>query len=81
MDDAMNLLQEKFATLSLAFKTDRQTLEKRIELHQRARDIAETNIQKELEGLKDGMKVRSPGSSVIIATQTGAVEGGIWRTS
>ena len=52
------LLQEKFASLSLAFKTDKLTLDKRIELHERARDIAEKNIDKEIDNLKDAMKVR-----------------------
>ena len=44
-------------SLSLAFKTDKLTLDKRIELHQRARDITEQNIEQELEGLKEAMKV------------------------
>ena len=51
------LLQEKFASLSLAFKTDKQTLEKRMDLHKRARDVAEQNIDKEMTGLKDALKV------------------------
>ena len=33
------------------------TLEKRIELHERSRDIAEQNVDKELEGLNDALKV------------------------
>ena len=53
--------QEKFATLSLAFKTDRQTLDKRLELHLRARDVAENNIQKELQAVKESLKVCSLG--------------------
>ena len=51
------ICQEKFASLSLAFKTDALTLDKRIELHHRARDIAEQNIERELDGLKEAMKV------------------------
>ncbi len=51
------LAQEKFASLSLAFKTDSLTLDRRIELHHRARDIAEQNIDRELEGLREAMKV------------------------
>ena len=52
------LLQEKFISLALAFKTDKMTLDKRIELHERSRDIAEQNVDKELEGLKDALKVK-----------------------
>ena len=51
------MFQEKFACLALAFKTDKLTLEKRIDLHERARDIAEQNVNKEIEGLKEAMKV------------------------
>ena len=54
------MFQDKFSALSFAFKTDKQTLNKRLELHLRARDIAEQNIQRELEGLKYGMKVEQP---------------------
>jgi len=49
--------KDKFAVLSLSFKTDRQTLDKRAELHKRARDTAEENITKEMEGLKAALKV------------------------
>lgn len=48
--------EEKFASLALAFRTDRHTLERRTEHHLRARDVAEKNIQKELDSLKDGIK-------------------------
>jgi len=51
------MLQEQFSSLSLAFKTDRQTLDKRIELNKRARDNAEVNIQSEMDGLKNSLKV------------------------
>ena len=50
--------QENFISLALAFKTDKMTLEKRIELHERSRDIAEQNVDKELEGLNEALKVR-----------------------
>ena len=49
--------QEKFTTLSLAFKTDRQTLDQRLEVHLRARDVAENNIRKELAAVRDGLRV------------------------
>ena len=52
------IFQEKFISLALAFKTDKMTLEKRIELHERSRDIAEQNVDKELEGLNEALKVR-----------------------
>ena len=44
--------------MSLAFNTDRQTLEKRVEQHMRARDNAEENIQTEMEALKKSLKVQ-----------------------
>ena len=46
--------------MSLAFKTDKLTLEKRIDLHKRARDVAEQNIEREMNGLKDALKVSRP---------------------
>ncbi|XP_075727538.1 uncharacterized protein LOC119165290 isoform X5 [Rhipicephalus microplus] len=46
-------VENKFTTLSLGFKTDRLTLTKRLELHQRHRDIAEGNIQAELNAIRD----------------------------
>ena len=52
------MFQEKYTSLSLAFKTDGLTLDKRIELHERSRDVAEQNINTELNGLKDTLKVR-----------------------
>ena len=53
----LSVLQDKFISLALAFKTDKMTLEKRIELHERSRDIAEQNVGKELEGLNEALKV------------------------
>ncbi len=50
-------LQEKFISLALAFKTDKMTLDKRIELHERSRDIAEQNVENELDGLREALKV------------------------
>ena len=49
--------QSKFTSLSLAFKTDSQTLEKRLEIQDRSRDIAEQNVDKELKGLRSGLAV------------------------
>ena len=50
--------QSRFNSLSLAFKTDRLTLEKRLGIQERSRDIAEQNIDKELQGLRDAADVR-----------------------
>ncbi|KAK7479644.1 hypothetical protein BaRGS_00029110 [Batillaria attramentaria] len=49
-------LESRFNSLSLAFKTDRQTLEKRLGIQERSRDIAEQNIDKELQGLRDAVE-------------------------
>lgn len=48
-------IESKFTSLSLAFKTDSQTLEKRLEIQDRSRDIAEQNVDKELKGLRSGL--------------------------
>jgi len=45
-------IENKFSSLSLAFKTDRVTLQERLELQHRQRDIAERNAEDELRQLK-----------------------------
>jgi tRNA A37 N6-isopentenylltransferase MiaA len=47
--------QNKFTSLSLAFKTDKLTLSNRLELQQRQRDTAERNIEDEIEALKNAI--------------------------
>ncbi|KAL4233553.1 mrvi1 protein [Mactra antiquata] len=49
-------IESKFTSLSLAFKTDIQTLEKRLEIQERSRDIAEENVDKEIRGLRSGLE-------------------------
>ncbi|XP_021364654.1 lymphoid-restricted membrane protein-like isoform X2 [Mizuhopecten yessoensis] len=49
-------IEKKFTSLSLAFKTDKLTLEKRLEIQERSRDIAEQNVDTELKGLKDNLE-------------------------
>ena len=49
--------QNKFTSLSLAFKTDKLTLTNRLELQQRQRDIAEKNIDGEIVQLKKELEV------------------------
>ncbi|GFT67752.1 lymphoid-restricted membrane protein [Nephila pilipes] len=46
-------LESKFIALSLAFKTDRATLNKRLELHKRQRDMAEKNVENEFQSIRD----------------------------
>ncbi|XP_071044233.1 uncharacterized protein [Parasteatoda tepidariorum] len=46
-------LESKFIALSLAFKTDRPTLSKRLELHKRQRDMAEKNVENEFQAMRD----------------------------
>lgn len=45
-------IEHKFSSLSLAFKTDRVSLQERMELQQRQRDIAERNVEEEIRYLK-----------------------------
>ena len=53
-------MQNKFTSLSLAFKTDKLTLTNRLELQQRQRDNAEKNIETEITQLKKAIEVRKP---------------------
>lgn len=45
--------ENKFLSLSLAFKTDKLTLNQRLQIQKNSRDLAEENIQKELNSLKE----------------------------
>ena len=58
--------QNKFTSLSLAFKTDKLTLTNRLELQQRQRDIAEKNIDVEIAQLKKEVEVGGPFLSVSV---------------
>ncbi|GAB6024142.1 hypothetical protein CHUAL_008851 [Chamberlinius hualienensis] len=49
-------IENHFHHLYLAFNNSKVTVKKRLEAHQRQRDLAETNVSKELEQLKVMMK-------------------------
>lgn len=49
--------QSKFTALSLAFNTDKLTLNDRLELQQRQRDTAEKNIDEDIRQLKTAIGV------------------------
>ncbi|RUS81280.1 hypothetical protein EGW08_010954 [Elysia chlorotica] len=49
-------VESKFVTLSLAFKTDKLTLDQRVIVQERARDIAEQNVDVELQGIRDAIE-------------------------
>lgn len=49
-------IENKFSSLSLAFKTDRVTLQERLELQHRQRDIAERNAEDEIRQLKTSIR-------------------------
>ncbi|ESO92213.1 hypothetical protein LOTGIDRAFT_121297 [Lottia gigantea] len=49
------LFQNKFNIVSLAFRTDKYTLDKRLEIQERARDISEQNVDQELYGLREAV--------------------------
>ncbi|XP_077863880.1 uncharacterized protein LOC100379008 [Saccoglossus kowalevskii] len=53
-------VEAKFNSLALAFKTDKFTLEKRLELQERQRDIAEVNVEKETNLLKASLQDLNP---------------------
>ena len=65
--------QNKFTSLSLAFKTDKLTLTNRLELQQRQRDIAEKNIDVEIAQLKKEVEVGGPFSLYICRFGVGYV--------
>lgn len=48
-------IEERYARLALAFKTDKFTLSKRLDLQKRQRDIAEKNIETELDSLRESL--------------------------
>lgn len=58
------LLQNKFTCLSLAFKTDKLTLEKRLEIQERYRDLSEQNVEKEIKGLRSSVEVSDPHTTI-----------------
>ena len=49
-------IENKFSSLSLAFKTDRMTLHERLELQHRQRDISERNAEDEIRQLKTSVQ-------------------------
>ena len=49
-------IENKFSSLSLAFKTDRITLHERLELQHRQRDISERNAEDEIRQLKTSVQ-------------------------
>ncbi|GAB1598855.1 uncharacterized protein LOC106874321 [Argonauta hians] len=49
-------IENKFRDLSLAFKTDKQTLHQRLQIHKNSRDLAEENVGKELQSLRGASK-------------------------
>ncbi|XP_078359785.1 inositol 1,4,5-triphosphate receptor associated 2-like isoform X2 [Oculina patagonica] len=49
-------IEKQFKTLVLAFQTDQDTLHRRLEIQARARDLAETNMNKELQSMSNVLK-------------------------
>lgn len=54
-------LQAAFAHLALAFRCDMFTLRRRVQVEERARDVAEENIQQELEQCRVAVQVGRTG--------------------
>ena len=52
-----NEVEEKFNSLQLAFKANQYTLQKRVTLQHRQRDLMEKNIETEIEGLLQALQV------------------------
>ncbi|CAG0924310.1 unnamed protein product, partial [Notodromas monacha] len=46
-------VESKFATMALAFKTDRFTLTRRVDVHKHQRDLAESSVNTEVETLQN----------------------------
>ncbi|TRY62250.1 hypothetical protein DNTS_020212 [Danionella cerebrum] len=53
-------IEAEFHRLSLGFKCDSFTMEKRLRLEERSRDLAEDNIRKEVNGCKDLLEALLP---------------------
>ncbi|XP_022786492.1 lymphoid-restricted membrane protein-like [Stylophora pistillata] len=49
-------IEKQFKTLVLAFQTDHDTLNRRLEVQARAREIAESNMNKELQSMSNSLK-------------------------
>ena len=49
--------QSKFASLSLAFRTDKLTVDQRTSVQERARDLAEKNVDRELQSIREAVEV------------------------
>ncbi|XP_035206585.1 inositol 1,4,5-triphosphate receptor associated 1-like isoform X2 [Stegodyphus dumicola] len=50
-------LESKFIALSLAFKTDRTTLNKRLDVNKRQRDTAEKNVEIEFQAMRENLNI------------------------
>ncbi|BFZ09801.1 hypothetical protein BsWGS_12840 [Bradybaena similaris] len=50
-------IESKFISLSLAFKTDKLTLDQRVIVQERSRDLAEKNVDTQLHGLRDAVEI------------------------
>lgn len=50
-------VEMKFSDLSMALKSSKDTLDKRVEIQTRERNLAEENMGKELEGLVSSIQV------------------------
>lgn len=57
MNNVFLLFQNKFASLILAFKTDKLTLKSRLELQNRLRDQSELNMTMEVSRLREAVQV------------------------
>uniref|UniRef100_A0A0B6ZJI3 Lymphoid-restricted membrane protein n=1 Tax=Arion vulgaris TaxID=1028688 RepID=A0A0B6ZJI3_9EUPU len=49
-------IESKFVSLSLAFKTDKITLDQRVSVQERSRDLAEKNVDTELQDLRENVE-------------------------
>ncbi|CAG5119532.1 unnamed protein product, partial [Candidula unifasciata] len=52
-------VESKFVTLSLAFRSDKHTLDQRVRAQERARDLAEQNVDIELQDLRHAVEALS----------------------
>ncbi|CAG5133228.1 unnamed protein product, partial [Candidula unifasciata] len=52
-------IESTFVSLALAFKTDKLTLDQRVIVQERSRDLAEKNVDTELRGLRESVEILS----------------------
>lgn len=73
---SFSVLQAEFQRLALGFKCDMFTLEKRLRLEERSRDLAEENVRREVSSCQGLLQVgaRHPWTRLVQMVSTGVTQ-------